>query len=173
MKIDDKSNQPLPRWRQFAAKEQVVFTPDKEDIPFIPVAMERKRASGWTADRQRLFIRHLQHIGIVAAAARAAGMSPKSAHALKKRGHMQRYLSGEAPPQWDAERLDFTQAWDLAVKMGRDNAYSHAIARALQGETLIIRKEGGVRIIEKRRYDNRLLARALAPLPPAPPKSAR
>ena len=136
-------------------------TAPKEDIVFTPVPAKRKRASGWTPKRQRGFIRQLGRIGVVAAAARSVGMSPKSAYGLRKRAQMQRYLSGEPPPDWDADKLDFIQAWEIALETGRDNACAAAIDRALYGETVIIRLSD-TKVAERRVYNNRLLSRAIA-----------
>ncbi|RJF90890.1 hypothetical protein [Sphingomonas cavernae] len=52
-------------------------------LAFDPVPMERRRRSGWNADRQRAFIVALAHYGVVADAARAVGMSARSAYQLR------------------------------------------------------------------------------------------
>lgn len=56
-----------------------------EPIPFTPVPLARTRRDGWTPARQRGFIDQLARIGLVGVAARAMGMSAKSAYALRKR----------------------------------------------------------------------------------------
>lgn len=63
------------------------YTPSHppEPIPFTPVPFARVRRDGWTQARQRAFIDQLARIGLVGVAARAVGMSAKSAYALRKR----------------------------------------------------------------------------------------
>ncbi|WP_313330544.1 LysR family transcriptional regulator [Sphingobium yanoikuyae] len=51
-------------------------------FPATPACADRVR---WTPDRQRLFLTSLLATGNVTQAARAAGMSPASAHRLRKR----------------------------------------------------------------------------------------
>lgn len=79
---------------------------------FVPVAMTRTRRDGWTPDRQYAFIAALARTAVVAKAARAVGMSAKSAYALHKR----------AKPG-----SSFARAWDDAVWEGRDRALDRAI----------------------------------------------
>ena len=57
--------------------------------------------AGWTPTRQRIFLAALIETGSIARAARAAGMSRSSAHALRKR------LPG----------TPFDHAWDQALRL--------------------------------------------------------
>ena len=113
-------------------------------IPFEPVPANRARHDGWSEERQRVFIDQLARIGLVSAAARAVGMSTKSAYALRKR----------------AGAESFAAAWDEAVGIGRFAAELTAIDRAFSGEARPVFYNGrkiGERII----HDNRLLLAVL------------
>ena len=83
---------------------------------FIPVPVAA-RHDGWTPARQRLFIAQLDRIGLVGAAARAAGMTAKSAYRLRAR----------------ADAASFAAAWDTALAQGLAMAEETAIDRALNG----------------------------------------
>lgn len=100
--------------------------------------------------RQRAFIAQLARIGVVSAAARAVGMSRKSAYALHARAGQ-----GSA----------FRRAWDMALWEGKDRAHDLAIDRAVHGYTItrtIVR--GAVSTVStEHRHDNRLIAAALGP----------
>lgn len=103
------------------------------------------RHDGWTSARQRAFVEHLAMLGLVGAAARAVGMSAKSAYGLRRR-------AGEAS--------SFASAWDRAVELGRARARDLAIERALEGEVVPIFHRGRL-VGSERRYDNRLIIMAL------------
>jgi len=116
--------------------------------PFVfdPVPSASRRHDGWTPDRQRGFIRELARIGVVSAAARAVGMSPKSAYALLKR----------AGPD-----SGFARAWTGALGEGRAGGVDTAIDRAINGVATPV-FYGGRRIGERRRYNDRLLIALLS-----------
>lgn len=124
--------------------------PDLDPIPFDPVPTASSRHDGWTPARQRGFIDALAQCGIVAAAARAVGMSAKSAYRLRDR----------------AGAASFRAAWDVALDQGRAIAIDTAIARAMQGEVVPVFYRG-LQVGERRRYDNRLLIGALRGWSPA------
>ena len=111
---------------------------------FKPVPSASTRHDGWTAERQLLFIRILSRIGVVAFAARAVGMSRKSAYELLKR----------AGPD-----SGFARAWREALEAGRTNAWFKAVGRALDGEEVPY-FYGGLQRGTRRVYDDRLLAAA-------------
>jgi len=111
-------------------------------LAFTPVPA--KRHDGWTESRQRDFIEQLACLGLVSAAARAAGMSPKSAYALRKR----------------AGAESFAAAWDAAVGEGRARAVDIAIERALTGVAQPIFYRGR-QIGERRHYNETLVIAAL------------
>jgi hypothetical protein len=114
-----------------------------DTLPFTPAPC--RRHNGWTAERQRAFIRHLGRLGLVAPAARAVGMSRQSAYALREKPGAE----------------SFAEAWDLALEMGLGNAEDHAITRALEGYEVPY-FYGGRQCGTIRRYDHRLLLAALA-----------
>lgn len=66
-------------------------TPD-----FTPVAL-RRRADGWTAERQSAFIAALRSRPCIDAAARAVGMSRESAYRLRRRAGAESFAAA-----WDA-----------------------------------------------------------------------
>lgn len=84
-------------------------------------------------------------IGVVAAAAKAVRMSPKSAYALLKRA---------------GEESSFARAWDAARREGRSRARDTAIDRALNGVATPIFYRGR-KVGERRRFNDRLVIAAL------------
>lgn len=119
--------------------------PDDDDLmSFTPVPMLRRRANGWSADRQRRFITALSVMGAVGPAARAVGMGRASAYRLRERT--------------DAE--SFAEAWDLALEIGADAQFYTAIDRALYGETTVRVLRGGD-VVFSNAPDRKLLRAAL------------
>lgn len=114
-------------------------SPDKP-LAFAPVPLARARHDGWSAERQREFIRQLARIGLVSAAARACGMSAKSAYALRKRSGAE----------------SFAAAWDDAVDIGRFRGEAVAIDRAINGYLEPVFRQGR-KVGERRRFNDRLL----------------
>ncbi|WP_375428684.1 hypothetical protein [uncultured Sphingomonas sp.] len=118
---------------------------------FTPVPTASNRHDGWTPDKQRAFIDQLARCGVVAAAAKAAGMSPKSAYALRLR-------PGAA---------SFAAAWDETARRGLDTAGALAIERAIDGVVEPVFRRGR-QVGEQRRYNDRLLMAALRRMGPPP-----
>ena len=116
--------------------------------PFTPVPVTHRR-DGWTPERQRAFIDALSQCGEVATAARAAGMSPKSAYALRKR------------PGSDS----FAAAWDEAVRAIHADLASIAYDKAVNGTVEPVFR-GRRQIGAKRVHHDRLLIAALRSLHP-------
>lgn len=114
-----------------------------DPFPFTPVPTT-PRHDGWTAPKQRAFIDLLAECGVVAAAAKAVGMSPRSAYALRKR----------------PDAASFAAAWDDALACGRGASLSRAIERAIDGEVRRVYYRGRP-VGEYRVYNNRLLIAAL------------
>lgn len=115
-----------------------------DPFAFEPVPSATNRHDGWTPERQRLFIRVLAKIGVVALAARAVGMSRKSAYALLKR----------AGPD-----SSFARAWREAQAAGRLTVDFATFERAVEGVEVPVfyrGKQCGVRRV----YSDRLLAAA-------------
>lgn len=119
--------------------------PPASMLDFKPIKSASRRHDGWTPEKQRAFIECLATIGVVSAAAKAIGMSPKSAYALLKR----------AP-----EESGFAQAWSFAIESGRGRALDTAVERAFHGVVTPIFYRGR-QIGERRRFNDRLLMAAL------------
>ena len=119
-------------------------SPDDDPFAFTPVPLARARHDGWTPRRQQLFIDRLALIGLVSAAAKAVGMSAKSAYALRKRPGAE----------------SFAAAWDAAVAIGLHDAHATAIDRAIHGVRQPIFYQGR-RIGERTVYNDKLLITAL------------
>ena len=134
-------------------------TPQSEPAPgfvFTPVPTRTARHDGWTVARQHGFLDHLARTGVVAAAARAVGMSAKSAQLLRKRPGAE----------------SFAAAWARALEEGRSRAFDAAMAQGFDGVLVPILYRGR-QVGTRRVYDNRVLLAALRVMPPiarpAPP----
>ena len=110
-----------------------------QPLAFTPVDC-RARHDGWTPERQQRFIAALCTLGRVGAAARAIGMSPKSAYALRRRAGA------------DSE---FGRAWDAALSRNHHATLEQVLPLALDGELVPI-FYGGRQVGQYRRYDTRL-----------------
>ena len=110
-----------------------------EPIPFDPVMLAR-RHNGWSSKRQAQFLQALEHLGAVTAAARAVGMTARSAYALRERPGAE----------------SFAAAWDVSLDMGRDRLFEIAVSRGRDGHLRPV-TYGGQVIGHRRVYDNRLL----------------
>lgn len=96
-------------------------------LAFAPVPQQRRRADGWTPVTQERFIRALEAMGSVGAAAKAVGMSRRSAYKLR-----------------DHDGADsFADAWDRALDLGRGRMFDYAMDRALNGVTTVRIFRGG------------------------------
>jgi acetyl esterase/lipase len=135
--------QPADQWP--AALEAWLLARDLVTPDFEPVPSASRRHDGWTPERQRLFIEALSKIGMVSAAARAVGMSRKSAYALLER----------AGPE-----SGFARAWRVAQRSGKDTAFAAAIERAVDGVEVPYYYRGKL-CGSRRAYDDRLLIAAL------------
>jgi hypothetical protein len=115
---------------------------------FTPVPV-RPRRDGWTAEKQRIFIRTLAETGLVTAAARAAGMSERSAHRLALRE--------------DAE--SFCSAWDAALRLAARRGTSKLFEYGLEGMTETVWRDGEV-VYRRRRPSEKALFFLLSHLDP-------
>ena len=97
------------------------------------------RHDGWTPERIRAFLVTLADCGCVTVAAKAAGMSLRSAYALRNR----------------AEGRTFHYAWEAALQIARRSLADALMSRAVHGHTDQIRRNGVV-VAERFRFDNRL-----------------
>jgi hypothetical protein len=114
-------------------------------LSFEPVSSASNRHDGWTPGRQRAFILALSRIGMVSPAARAIGMSRKSAYDLLKR----------AGPE-----SEFAAAWRTALAAGKLVACSNAIERAIEGVEVPYFYRG-IQRGTRRVYNDNLLVAAL------------
>jgi hypothetical protein len=114
--------------------------PDHPLVHFEPVSafVRRSRHDGWSAVRQKRFLHLLAENGRVTAAARAVGMSPSSAYALRRR----------------SDAAAFRKGWDVALDYAAHRR-SKTISRALNGVTTPVFFKGQ-QIGERRLYDERL-----------------
>jgi len=131
--------------------------PPEADAPcapaFTPVPFDRVRPDGWTERRQRDFIAALATMGSVLHAARAVGMTKRSAYQLRSRP--------------GAESLAL--AWDRALVSGYARAFDRALGRATVGITTP-RYYKGKLVGTRHRFDHRLAIAALNGTPPTPPQ---
>jgi len=119
-----------------------------------PEAMPRLRVDGWTAKKQREFLKHLARNGCVSQACDAVGMSRQSAYALRHR----------------APNAVFAIGWDVAIHMARQALLDEATERAFQGREVPVWYHGeqvGTRIVHNDRLLMFLLGQRREPLHPA------
>jgi hypothetical protein len=107
-------------------------------LDFTPVEL-RRRADGWTPERQVGFIRALAATGCIEDAARSVGMSARSARDLRTRA--------------DADSL--RTAWEAALAIGIGRLAEAALSRAIHGTAKPVFYKGE-QIGETRRFDERL-----------------
>jgi hypothetical protein len=113
-----------------------------DPIPFDPVPRLRRRRNGWTEERQRAFIAVLQLCGSISAAARAVGMSPRSAYRLV-----------------EADGADsFARAWDAAFAEGIARLRADALDRSIHGSLVPVYRGGRLVRVEHRRNDRLAIA---------------
>lgn len=125
-------------WTEFEAE----FDDPTRHIPFTPVPRLRARRRGWSRERQKAFIFALSRCGSVARAARAVGMSPRSAYQLL-----------------DAPGADgFAAAWDLAIDEGIERVRADALQRALGGAFVPVFRRGKLVRVEHRQSDTLAIA---------------
>jgi hypothetical protein len=117
-------------------------TPDTTDDPvetYAPVTL-RARHDGWTAERQRSFLRALADTGCISEAAHATGISPRSAYRLRH------HPDGKG----------FAAAWDQALQLAAARLMTTAYERAIKGGIREMWKNGKI-VAEVREPSDRLL----------------
>ena len=113
-----------------------------------PVQSTYRGANGWTTEVQRAFVAALARCGVVAAAARSVGRSPRSAYQLRKRA---------------GEGSQFARAWDTARAIGGDRAVDAGVQCATEPRRVEVWHRG--RFVGWRTtYENRLAFAALRAL---------
>jgi hypothetical protein len=124
------------------------FLPDEVDAPTVPFDPEPSRKTGgWSAHRQQLFIEALAETGSVHLSAKAAGLSARSAYAVRVRSPA------------------FAAAWDAAQQLAVGRLSTLAFDRAIHGRVDQMFSEG-ILVAEKRVPSDRLLMWLLARLDP-------
>jgi hypothetical protein len=113
---------------------------DPNDYDWIPV-LRKRRADGWSPDRQRGFIEALADCGSVAQAARDVGMSETSAYRLRR-----------SP---GAEGFD--RAWSAAIDAASKKLIDSAFERALVGTDEPVFDRDGRRVGRRLRQSDKLL----------------
>ncbi|OYY89296.1 MAG: hypothetical protein B7Y45_12440 [Sphingomonas sp. 28-66-16] len=121
--------------------------PAAEPLDGIILPDSRKRLTGWSAQRQRLFLDALAETGSVHAAACDAGLSARSAYRLRARSPA------------------FAAAWDTADQLAVGRLTALAFDRAIHGRTEQV-WENGELVVEKRLPSDKLLMWLLARLDP-------
>ena len=112
-------------------------------ILFDPVPQQRRRRVGWDEGRQRAFVGMLARIPSVGHAARAVGMSARSAYKLLDRPGAQ----------------GFARAWDQALAEGMARLRGASLARCLEGGDFVpVYRRGRLVRIEHRRNDKLAIA---------------
>ena len=125
-------------WAEFEAEA----ADPANHIAFTPVPRQRARRTGWSPERQQMFLFALSRCGSVARAARSVGMSPRSAYRL-----------AHAP---GAD--DFVRAWDRAIEEGLERVRADALQDALGGAFVPVFRRGKLVRVEHRRSDRLALA---------------
>ena len=103
--MTDSPAPPKPRARRLKAA----------GVAFASVPTARKRHDGWTPQRQRDFLAALYACGVVATAAKAVGMSTRTAYRLRARPGAE----------------SFAAAWDHLLREASARAYAMVVEAAL------------------------------------------
>ena len=114
-------------------------------VPFKP--QPSRKVGGWNATRQRLYIETLAETGSVHLSAKAAGLSARSAYALRVRSPA------------------FSAAWDAAQQLAVGRLSALAFDRAIHGRVEQVYHQGEL-VGEKRVPSERLLMWLLSRLDP-------
>jgi hypothetical protein len=113
----------------------------------MPLEDSRKRLAGWSAERQRLFLRTLAETGSVHLACAAARLTARSAYRLRARSPA------------------FAAAWDVADQLAVGRLSALAFDRAINGRIEQV-WQGGALVAEKRVPSDKMLMWLLARLDP-------
>mgnify|MGYP003576933196 CR=1 FL=1 len=117
---------------------------------YAPVTL-RARHDGWTAQRQRAFLRALADTGCISEAANAAGITPRSAYRLRN------HPDGEV----------FAMVWDRALQFATARLMTTAYERALKGGVREMWRDGAL-VATVRQPSDRVLMWLLDRIAPRP-----
>ena len=129
-------------WAYRARTGLVDVEPGAEALGFTPVPRLRNRRNGWTEQTQRLFILALGECGCVSKAARAVGMSVRSAYRL---------LEADGAES-------FADAWDQAIARGIERLRAEAFESTFSGAWVPVYRRGRLVRVEHRRNDRLAIA---------------
>lgn len=116
---------------------------------YTPVRLQRARPSGWTAQRQSLFLSALSESGSIAQACHHAGITARSAYRLRA----------------DPRGWDFAAAWDQALRAATAKLLTLAYERAINGSPVEQWRNGKL-VGETRQPSDKLLMFLLNHLAP-------
>ena len=118
------------------------FKPDEPTnlADYRPVAGQRTRHDGWTAERQRTFLTVLAETGCISDACVRSGVSSRSAYRLRQR----------------ADAAAFANAWDQALRLATLRLTTLAFERAVKGTVREFWRQGE-RVAETRSPSDKLL----------------
>lgn len=122
---------------------------------FRPVPVVHRR-TGWTAERQRIFLTTLAETGSISEASGDAGVSARSAYRLRAR----------------PDAAGFARAWDHALRLATIRLTTIAFERAVKGTVREVWRDGEL-VGETRTPNDRLLMFLLHRLMPAGAPDAR
>lgn len=109
---------------------------DPDDFDWLPVP-RRKRADGWTPDKQRDFIEHLADTGSVRMTCERLQITPQSAYRLRR----------------SPEGAGFAAAWDAAMHHSALGLLDDAMDRARHGWEEPVWRDGEI-VGHRRRYSD-------------------
>ena len=148
---DEPASPPVPSPGLFAPSVSTRLTESLME-PALSAGLDPRpgraqREDGWTPERIRIFLEALAEYGVVGDAARAAGMSARSAYKLRR-------SAGGRP---------FHYAWRAALQHACARIEDEVMSRAIHGCKEVIVRDGQV-VGERHRFDNRLTMAVLANL---------
>lgn len=132
------ATKPARRSRAVRVRAQDEHGFDPDDYDWLPVP-RRKRADGWTPEKQRDFIGHLADTGSVRRACKRLGLAPSSAYRLRR----------------SPEGAGFAAAWDAAVREAALGLLDDCSERARYGFKDPIWKDGEI-IGYRQRYSDQM-----------------
>ena len=143
--MTDNFTLPMPEWPDWPIPSPAItglVEVTDGPITFNPVPRIRKRRNGWKPETQADFIEALSRCGCVSRAAKAVGMTARSAYRLL-----------------DADGADsFAAAWDQAIARGIERIREEALDRSLNGAWVPVFRRGKLVRMEHRINDRLAIA---------------